>query len=267
VIHVTGDFGVTPLSDNDIIIRQSGYQSKRLKKQFASTVFITDPLAVFFNSEFSIREKGAMPKVGFCGQAVDGVLHSGYNSLRTMMRNGAYHLGLSYYEPQTVYSSSRRRSKLLSLLESSSLVETDFIKRGKYRAGATTEEERYRTTMEFFNSIINTDYTLCVRGGGNFSVRIYETMALGRIPLFVNTDSILPFDDQIDWKQHLVWVEEADLKRVGEILADFHQSIHPDDFKQLQINNRNMWLKYLSGEGFHKQLIECVIKKYAHRLS
>ena len=130
------------------------------------------------------------------------------------------------------------------VLEQSPLIETNFIKRNAYRAGANTPEDRKRTTEEYYNNLDQSDYIVCIRGGGNFSVRFFETMMVGRIPLFINTDSILPFDNFIDWKKHTVWVEEKDMKYMPQILADFHHQIHPDDFKQMQLNNRQIWLDY-----------------------
>ncbi|WP_025006945.1 exostosin domain-containing protein [Marinilabilia salmonicolor] len=89
---------------------------------------------------------------------------------------------------------------------------------------------------------------------GDFSVRIYESLAMGRIPVFINTDCILPYDHLIDWKSHVVWIDERDLSKADEILADFHSSIHPDDFIRMQVDNRELWKKYLSLSGFYDHL-------------
>ncbi|WP_157202478.1 exostosin domain-containing protein [Marinilabilia salmonicolor] len=105
----------------------------------------------------------------------------------------------------------------------------------------------------FYNNIRDSDYVLCIRGG-DFSVRIYESLAMGRIPVFINTDCILPYDHLIDWKSHVVWIDERDLSKADEILADFHSSIHPDDFIRMQVDNRELWKKYLSLSGFYDHL-------------
>ena len=54
--------------------------------------------------------------------------------------------------------------------------------------------------FEFIRNILSSDYTLCFRGSGNYSLRFYETLCLGRIPLFINTDCKLPFEDEINWR-------------------------------------------------------------------
>ncbi len=253
-----GDFGVKALVDDVIVFRQSGYQSKRLQKQFALSVFFTDPLKVFFEDRFEVREKKQKPLVGFCGQGEMSRVKYGAMFLITLYRNSMYYMGRSISEPQALYPSTLRRNIVLQNLSDSKIVDADFIIRTKYRGGARTKEEGLKTTMEFYNNIRNTDYTVAIRGGGNFSVRIYETLANGRIPLFINTDCVLPFDNQVNWKEHLVWVEESDVKYVDELLSDFHNEIHPDDFKQMQINNRKLWEEYLSFEGFYCHLKDVV---------
>ena len=52
----------------------------------------------------------------------------------------------------------------------------------------------------FIDNIIIGDYTFCYRGTSKLFFRFYETLCLGRIPLFIDTDCKLPFDDTIDWK-------------------------------------------------------------------
>ncbi len=260
ISFTNGDFGVTPLDNDVVVFRQSGYQSRRLPKQHAMPAFVNDPVERFFSGDFKVREKGKKPVVGFCGQGTSSPGRYAGVFLMTLWRNFRYNIKMSPYEPQVLYPSTLRRNRALTRLERSNLVNTNFIVRRKYRGGALSEEEREATTIEFYNNIKDSDYVLSIRGGGNFSVRIYETLAMGRIPLFVNTDCVLPFDHLINWKSHVVWVEETDISRIDQILADFHASIHPDDFVQMQINNRALWQKYLTFNGFHKNM-EAMIKR------
>jgi len=70
-----GDFGVTPLNKNVIVLRANGYQSRRLNKQHALPAFISCPIKrVFKRNEISLREKTERPVIGFCGQAVTSPL-------------------------------------------------------------------------------------------------------------------------------------------------------------------------------------------------
>lgn len=253
--QTTGDFGVTPPIDDVYVLRCSGYRSREPLCHIGQPTFIRDPLREYYAAAGIFpRSKGPRPLVGFCGQSRTTPLGAGFDMARTILQNLSYYCGVRAEEPQDIYPSIRRRVKALGLLERSTQVETRFIRRNLYRAGARTVEERWNTALEFYNNIRDTDYTLCLRGGGNFSVRFYETLAMGRIPLFVNTDCLLPYDHNINWKDHVVWIEEGDMDHVAEIIREFHNNIHPDDFVQMQIKNRKLWEDKLTFTGFYSSL-------------
>ena len=75
-------------------------------------------------------------------------------------------------------------------------------------------------------------------------------MACGRIPLFIDTDCVLPFDFAIDWKRFGVWVDQADLRSVADRVAEFHDSISGEEFEELQVACRRLWEEWLSPEAF-----------------
>lgn len=97
---------------------------------------------------------------------------------------------------------------------------------------------------------------ICIRGGGNFSVRFYEALAMGRIPILIDTDSSLPLSDVIQWKDHVVWVPYKDRNRVDTILIDFHNRLKKEEFEDLQLRNRKLWEDYLRYGSFFKKMIE-----------
>ena len=118
-----------------------------------------------------------------------------------------------------------------------------------------------RVRKEFYKNIENTDYTLCIRGTGNFSARFYETLALGRIPIFINTDCMLPFNDVIDWKKHVIWIEQREISEIATKIRNFHNGLTQDSFISLQIKNRKLWEEYFSFPGFIKNLTSHLIKR------
>ena len=243
-----GDFGVkVPHFDNLIVLRQSGYRSKLPAYHQGMPVFIGDPMKRFYNrEEIFLREKQDKPVIGFCGQSKGNWQKYLVDVARTSWRNTKYYTGLSPEEPQDIYPSTLRRARILDAIERDERLLANFIKREQYRAGANTPEERHRTTMEFYDNMVQSDYVVCVRGGGNFSVRLYETLAMGRIPIFVNTDCLLPLSDEIDWRRHVVWVEEEEIAYVRNYILDFHSSISDEQFKFLQSENRKLWVEKLN---------------------
>ncbi|MBL7846682.1 MAG: exostosin family protein [Cyclobacteriaceae bacterium] len=257
VSWVNSDFGVPVLYREGEIFRASGYQSRRLPGQWAMPPFFMDPLErIYSRTSIFPRKKIEKPTVGFCGQAGGTWMKYAVDIARIAGRNTAFYTKLRVDEPQAILSAAWLRNKALDLLEGEPGVETRFIRRYKYRAGARDRKEAEQTTLEFFDNIQGTDYTLCVRGGGNFSVRLYETLAMGRIPVFIDTDSILPWDDIIPWKEIMVYVPIKDLRCLPQILLDFHNEIHPDDFVEQQQKARKLWLEHLSFAGFFKTFIE-----------
>ena len=94
----------------------------------------------------------------------------------------------------------------------------------------------------------------CARGAGNFSYRLYETLSCGRIPVFVDTDCVLPDEDMIDWRSLCVWVDESELDEIGERVAAFHAAYDDSSFRELQHECRRVWLERLSPEGWFEHL-------------
>ena len=103
----------------------------------------------------------------------------------------------------------------------------------------------------FFNNLQNNIFILCPRGCGNFSYRFYETMCYGRIPIFINTDCVLPFENLIDYKKEIVFVEESELSNINDIIKDYCDK---NDLMLQQQKCREIWENYLSPNGFLKNI-------------
>jgi hypothetical protein len=135
-------------------------------------------------------------------------------------------------------------------------VRSNFILRNGWFNGAFVGDfnmaRLQRSRAEYLENMLGSDYILCARGYGNCSIRLYETLCCGRIPVFINTDCVLPYEGWVDWKRYCVWVEEEELPRVADIVADFHERLSPDEFLDLQRSCRRLWEDWLSPHGFFK---------------
>lgn len=249
-----GDFGVRiPYFENLMILRPSGYKSKYTANEYALPSFIADPLKKYYQTdEVFVRPYLSKPVLGFCGQANPSSLNAIKEKGSTGLRNLKAYLGISKNEPQQLLSTSYLRASILNNLQKSSTLKTNFIFRKKYRAGVTHDKDSHQTTLEFYDNLRDSDYVVCVRGAGNFSVRFYETLAMGRIPVFINTDSPLPLDNLIDWKKHVVWVDYKERAQVAQKVKEFHEALSKNDFIDLQLANRNLWQEKLTMGGFFK---------------
>ncbi|MAZ72117.1 MAG: hypothetical protein CMC70_03125 [Flavobacteriaceae bacterium] len=251
---MVGDFGVKIKEyPNVIVFRQSGERSKLPNTHQGLPAFIEDPLPKYIKTKtLPLRDYQETPTVGFCGQATSSIGNASTEILKTLARNTKSFLGMSKAPGQQVLSTSYFRANVLRQLEKSPSITTNFILRKKYRAGATTAETRKKTTLEFYENIRDSDYVVCARGAGNFSVRFYETLAMGRIPVFINTNCLLPLPNKIDWKKQVVWVNYEDRDRVSEKVLNFHKRLSHKQFQDLQQQNRSLWQEQLTLGGFFK---------------
>ena len=134
------------------------------------------------------------------------------------------------------------------------IIESNFIRRNRYRGGKPKSKESLdKLQRQFFENIEDSDYTICVRGTGNFSARLYETFAMGRIPIFINTDCILPFENVINWRNHVVWIEYDEVEQISDKIIKFHRSLSSMSFTKLQQDNRSLWEEYFKFSGFYNQ--------------
>lgn len=243
--YISGDFGKKFKEFSHLTyFRMGGFKSQLSTKNLGFPVSIPD---YYENNTIEFRKKQQQPVIGFCGHAQLSYWKALKEQFVFIKENTKRFLNNPLrkdYEP--LFSSGFQRAKLLRGFEQSPIVETNFIYRKHYRAGAITPSERQKTTQEYFENIQNSDYVLCVRGGGNFSVRLYETLMMGRIPIFVNTDCLLPFEGNIDWKKHVVWVEWSDRHQIVKLVAEFHDNLSDKTFKELQQANRVLWKETLS---------------------
>lgn len=250
--YVSGDFGMAyPEFSNITYFRMGGFQSQLSESNKGFPVALSDHFQGIYQKE-SIEPiaKRELAVVGFCGHATLSTLKRLKELAKCLKENGRRFLKNPFrkdWEP--LFASAYERAQLLRSFENSALIKINFIHRNQYRAGAQTDLERQKTTLEYYDNIANSDYVLCVRGAGNFSVRFYETLMMGKIPVFVNTDCLLPFEDQIDWKRHVVWVEWKDRKNIAAIVSDFHRNCSNEKFIQLQLDNRRLWKEKLSIDG------------------
>jgi hypothetical protein len=226
------------------VYRHSLFAGSRLPHEEATPAEVCDPQEELSRTIFP-RDKVTRPSVGFCGFVSNPIVRTVYRLMgRTRKAEG---LSL--------------RAKVLGALRRERGVRTKFIVRQAYWAGARGRFHRnyraeYGPRDDFWSNVINSDYTLCMRGAGNFSYRFYEVLAAGRIPLFINTRCVLPFEDEIDWRQHCVWVEEDQIEFAGEILKQFHSRLTPGQFRQRQLANRELWETKLSPLGFYRRAVE-----------
>ena len=245
-----GDYGVRIQLDGAWSFSRTVYKSRQLPKQQILPDFVWNMLPIDTLTDVNLRAWQSTPTVGFCGQANGSLTSTMAKILNTSWYNLRARLHLSPFLSHPLLPATRLRAQVLDILERAPNIETKFIRHKQYQAGAQTEDQRKDALQRFYNNLRNTDYTVCVRGEGNFSKRLYETLSMGRIPIFVNTDCVLPFEQEIDWRKLCVWVEQNEINQLPEKLRAFHAKFDASTFKQHQNRCRAVWQKYLSFSGY-----------------
>jgi hypothetical protein len=230
-----------------VLLRHSLFRDRLRPYERAMPAFASDPLTEL-QRPLQPRPKQNIPSIAFCGY----VSHPLARLIYRLSGRIEKARGLSL------------RATALAAFRRCPGIQTDFLTRNDYWAGANKDRSagpnaKFQARAQFLENLLGNDYTLCIRGAGNFSYRFYETLAAGRIPLFINTRCVLPLEDEIDWRTHCVWVEESELPRAGEILRQFHERITPEQFLDLQRRNRQLWQEKLSALGFYRHFLRGLI--------
>lgn len=218
-----------PLPFPDAVeFRTSLLRSRRRSCEFAAPAWNVDFVTMYCAGKLQPRSKAETPVIGFCGVP----------------------------EPEV-------RREALDHLTSYPAVRTNFLLRTAFYGGSITWTKVAGMTApvwneplgrvvrdQFLNNMLASDYVLSVRGRGNFSHRFYETLICGRIPVFVDTDCLLPYHDLIDWRRYCVWCDQSELSQIGPMISEFHSRLSPEEFMELQRACRRLWEDRLSPQGF-----------------
>ena len=115
------------------------------------------------------------------------------------------------------------------------------------------EIDKKQAQLEYFENMENNIFTFCMRGAGNFSYRFYETLMMGRIPIFIDTDCVLPFEELINFSDVGLFLKDEDIKtgkvNLEQEILKFTQN-NKNRLTEIQKQNRVLWEKFYSPVGF-----------------
>jgi hypothetical protein len=250
---------------NALMFKTSISASTRRPNEFPLPAWADDLLARFAGGRVRARDKPVVPTVGFCGYAPPRGLPLGARAAKEHLRRALVRARISRL--LRVSDAMELRSQAVDTLVRSSDLSTNFTFRDSTwvdddgRVGPYNSSERYH--QDYVDNILASDYVLCTRGWGNFSFRLYETMSLGRIPIFVDSDCVLPASDLVDWRALCVWVDAPDVRRLPEIVRSEHDSTTAKDFVRRQLECRRAWEQHLSPHGFFRDLRNMLLERAA----
>jgi hypothetical protein len=257
VCYTNGDWGITPPLKNFHLYRFGGYLSKNKGNQFCHPFFLPhDPLTQYFNNILPVSTvKPQKPIIGFCGRASNNLVSVATDTIKNIGRLALKAINRWHEDIEIFSASSLRRFHMLNEIEQSDFVQTNFIRYDKFLGGGISFADKENQRQIFYRNIKESHYIFCYRGWGNYSIRLYETMASGRIPVIVTSNNNLPFSNKINWKIFPM-VNEADSKNIAGIVSAFHAKLSEAEFVALQLKAREIWREYFTYKGFMQKWVD-----------
>lgn len=218
--------------------------------------FFPDPLGKYFNGGITYHTvKSTLPLCGFCGQAYAGWEKKYMDYGRVIKQKLIRHFNSWCDEAPPLQSASYTRSKILQLLQQSKLVTCNFITEKKYRGGVMDAVEKEASAQRYFENMQQSLYIICYRGTGNFSVRFYETLAAGRIPVIIRSNDLLPFQGMINWELFPM-IPENRIDQADKIIAAYHAAHSAEALFLRQQYARSLYENYFSYKGFMQAFVQ-----------
>ena len=137
---------------------------------------------------------------------------------------------------------SKFRKKTLQLFKSNKNIKSNFIIRNKFWGG---NPHHPKLIYDFENNMVCSHFNICNRGNGNFSMRFYQTLSCGRIPILLNTDMILPFEEEIKWNDIIILGDTEE-----ELVTNVLYYWNTKNILKMQIKCKEIYNKYFSNTNF-----------------
>lgn len=251
IVFSYGDSDAEINVPNSIVFRSSQYKYKLKDNEIIMPAPADDLLP---STKVAFRKKSPKPTVGFCGWA-------SYKSFSRMVVENVKLIPIyvkGKFINKNYYFHKRGllfRIDAIKYLRNSSLILPNFILRKSYSGSEKTRNGSVeKVRLEYVKNILESDFSLAVKGDGNFSVRFYEILSLGRIPLFLDTNCVLPLEDMINYGEFMLKVDYKDIKNIDKIVSDFYSKTSNEDFISMQKKAREVFEKYLRIDSFFQHV-------------
>lgn len=215
----------------------------------------------------TIIDKGSQPKIGFCG-TTSSIGKGSQMAKHTVPKTVAKlvlaegklcrHLDIRLLDGMSL----KLRTTAIALLSKDKRIESHFDinspSKSYYYKNISNKIELEKL---FVNNISQCDYTLCVRGTGNYSGRFYMALNAGRIPVVVDTDVVIPFEDKLN----LVKVPVKSIEKIADYIVEHFEKTSESDFKAMKQENRQVFYQFIMPEKFFPNLLRNITEnKYSH---
>lgn len=210
LILVSDSEGVYNIPDNCKLYRTSLIKSKKQKNEEAMPHLMYIGDCIF--NFFQPAEILDKPTLSFCGFATD------------------------------------YRSNILNFFENDNRFITNFIKHNSFWAGVSPDNREVREN--YVNNMLSSIFVISPRGAGNFSIRFFESLKAGRIPVVLNSDNEFPFENEISYDEFIIR---------GNCLHELAYKIlfwfRTKNLFEIQKKCREIYYKYFISQNFFSKIL------------
>ncbi|HVV39399.1 MAG TPA: exostosin family protein [Candidatus Paceibacterota bacterium] len=257
LIFTGGDLQHNVFIEGAIVLKGSQYRSIMRNNEILVPPFVEDLGKV---EAPSVRHKGNKPVVAFCGYAG---IDSGLGWAKFFVRNMLLDIeALTTGNPlrQAYKRGIYFRRKAMRALEKDQRIETRFIVRKTFSGNKNLISlDPAQARQEYLENMRDCDLMLAPKGDGNFSLRFFEALSMGRIPLLIDTDTVLPLEEMVDYKRFVLKVPYTDIAHLPDIVADFYSVLSQEEFAAMQREARRVFAEYLRIDAFFSYLFGTVL--------
>lgn len=101
----------------------------------------------------------------------------------------------------------------------------------------------------FINVTSESKYTLCPRGYGATSFRLYESMQLDSVPVYVFDKPWLPWTDEIDWSKLSILIDSNNISKIKEKIMN-------SDYESMIKYKNEIFDDYFTYDGVYNNIIK-----------
>ena len=257
IIDATSDSDVLLDIPSAYILRCGLYRS--LKKSFETECpYWSNYRTKKGLDSLNIAPKGKKPVVGFCGTTSSmGRLANLSKQItpqaiaKSVLAQGKIARRI---DPRLIEGMSLQlREKALKILSGDQRIKTSFDVTNNHQSYYVNNEAN-KIALEnlFIANTSRSDYIMCVRGSGNYSGRFYMALNAGRIPVVIDTDGVIPNEEQFE----IVKLPLNSLDKIGDIILEHFETTTEQELKDMKLRNREAYHQFLSPEKFLPKFIE-----------
>jgi len=100
-------------------------------------------------------------------------------------------------------------------------------------------------------------FTLCPRGYGAQSFRLYEVLQLNSVPVIVYDKRWFPFENTIDWNSFCVLIHSNDI----HLIKDKITSINDQQYSDMLLKGKQIYKEYFTMEGMSRNILNILKAK------